>query len=194
MRIASVRAGNVIGGGDWAADRIVPDIARSHLQPLPLMIRNPHATRPWQHVLEPIGGYLTLAATMADTFHSGAAGGEMGSGSPLTDLLVSEKQSAGAFNFGPSLDSNRSVLEVVREMHRHLKFTYEVVPNPEAPHEAGKLNLATDKAFHLLGWQPKWDFSKTIAQTALWYRETHGGADPQKITQQQIQEYFYYDL
>jgi CDP-glucose 4,6-dehydratase len=194
VRIASARAGNVIGGGDWAADRIVPDIARSHKKPDPLIVRNPAATRPWQHVLEPVGGYLALAAKISDTYKPIFPDRKSASTSAIAALLSSGKQSAASFNFGPNLDSNRTVLDVVKEMNKYLKFEYEIVPNPNAPHEAGKLNLATDKAFHLLGWKPRWDFRETIAHTADWYRENALSGLPMAkdirlVTRSQISSY-----
>jgi len=175
VRVVSARAGNVIGGGDWAADRIVPDTIRSLIAGQPIPVRNKVATRPWQHVLEPLGGYLTLAATAA-------------SGS-LNELLASASPSAAAFNFGPPLDSNRTVSEVVEEILPYWPGSWEDQSDPQAPHEAGKLNLTTDKAFHVLGWQPRWDFSTTIAQTVSWYRRVHEGANAQEITRQQISEF-----
>jgi CDP-glucose 4,6-dehydratase len=178
VRVVSARAGNVIGGGDWATDRIVPDTIRSLIAGQPIPVRNKVATRPWQHVLEPLGGYLTLAATVA----SGA----------LDELLASALPSATAFNFGPSLDSNRTVADLVKELIRHWPGEWEDKSDPSAPHEATKLNLATDKAFHTLGWQPRWDFETTIARTASWYREATGlrsASEFQALTRRQIEEY-----
>lgn len=178
VRVVSARAGNVIGGGDWAADRIVPDTIRSLIATQPIPVRNKVATRPWQHVLEPLGGYLTLAATAA-------------SGS-LNELLASASPSVAAFNFGPPLDSNRTVADLVKELIRHWPGEWEDNSDPSAPHEATKLNLATDKAFHTLGWQPRWNFETTIARTASWYREAislHSASEFQSLTRRQIEEY-----
>ena len=158
VKIASARAGNVIGGGDWALDRIVPDAMRALQAQQPIPVRNPWATRPWQHVLEPLGGYLLLAQCLYEA------------------LINRDKQRcqqlASAFNFGPSLGSNRSVKDLVTEVLRHWPGTWLDQSDDSAPHEAGLLNLATDKAYHQLGWQPQWDFATTIAKTVNWYRQS----------------------
>jgi CDP-glucose 4,6-dehydratase len=174
VKLASARAGNVIGGGDWANDRIVPDCIRALRSGQSIPVRNKTATRPWQHVLEPLSGYLWLGATLA------AATPE--SSIPLSSL-------ASGFNFGPSLTSNRTVAELVQEMLKHFPAgTWEDRSDPKALHEASKLNLAIDKAFHLLQWQPVWDFSRTLAETATWYAAAPC-ADISQITADQIQSY-----
>jgi len=155
LRIATARAGNVIGGGDWAEDRIVPDAIRALAAGAPIAIRNPAATRPWQHVLEPLGGYLLLAQ----------------------QLLTAPKPPCDAFNFGPPLSSNRPVLELVEAMLSHWPGRWETAPQAQAPHEAGLLHLQIDKAHHQLGWAPSWDFDTTVARTVDWYRQVHNGAD-----------------
>lgn len=154
LRIATARAGNVIGGGDWADDRIVPDAVRSLEADHPIIVRNPAATRPWQHVLEPLSGYLRLAETLA------------------TD----PEPPCEAFNFGPQLESNRPVRELVQTILSHWPGGWIDQSDPAAPHEAGLLHLQIDKAHHRLGWQPCWDYAKTIARTVGWYRAVHGGA------------------
>jgi CDP-glucose 4,6-dehydratase len=172
VRLASARAGNVIGGGDWALDRIVPDCIRSIRKREPIPVRNRIATRPWQHVLEPLSGYLCLAASLSNP--------------PLgcqSQLLRS------SFNFGPSLLSNRTVAELVEELLPYTGGEWLDYCDPSAPHEASKLNLATDKAFHLLGWQPVWEFAQAIAKTAEWYLAEAKGDDPIHTTQSQIAEY-----
>jgi CDP-glucose 4,6-dehydratase len=174
VKIASARAGNVVGGGDWALDRIVPDSIRSLQRGAAIPVRNKHSTRPWQHVLEPLSGYLCVAARLA---------GE-GNASQL----------ASAFNFGPALSSNRTVAELVQEVLKHWPGEWDDRSDPNAVHEATLLNLATDKAFHLLGWSPVWSFGQTIAKTATWYRAAHelGGSherDVLQLTQTQIEEY-----
>ncbi len=174
VRIASARAGNVIGGGDWAKDRIVPDAIRALQAGEPVPVRNKTATRPWQHVLEPLSGYLTLATAIAT--HDPV----------ITSTIEGATQHAASFNFGPDLSSNRTVAELVQEILRHWPGSWEDHSDPKAPHEASKLNLATDKAFHLLGWQPRWDFSHTIEHTTAWYKGTFEGADPITLTRQQI--------
>lgn len=154
LRIATARAGNVIGGGDWAADRIVPDAIRSLARGEAIPVRNPRATRPWQHVLEPLAGYLRLAEALAED------------DSPPCE----------AFNFGPSLASNRPVVELVDTILRHWPGKWLDQSDPSAPHEANLLHLQIDKAQHRLGWQPRWDFATTLAHTVNWYRETLSGA------------------
>ncbi len=154
VQIASARAGNVIGGGDWALDRIVPDCMRHLALGEVVPVRNRTATRPWQHVLEPLSGYLWLGARLAQRDH-------------LTPRLT------GGFNFGPELASNQSVATLVDEIIRHWPGSWKDCSDPHALHEAGKLNLATDKAYHLLGWKPVWNFATTVEVTAQWYRETN---------------------
>lgn len=153
LAIATARAGNVIGGGDWAEDRIVPDAMRCLAAGAPIPVRSPQATRPWQHVLEPLGGYLLLA-----------------------ERLYAEGASyASAFNFGPDLESNRSVQELVEAALQHWPGQWQDLSDPEAPHEAGRLHLQIDKAHHQLGWQPRWDFATTVARTVGWYQAVQEG-------------------
>jgi len=159
LAIATARAGNVVGGGDWAEDRIVPDAMRALAAGEPIPVRSPRATRPWQHVLEPLGGYLLLAEKLA-TAH--------GPNNPY----------ASAFNFGPSLEANRSVNELVQEALSHWEGSWGDLSEPHAPHEAGRLHLQIDKAHHQLGWQPRWDFATTVARTVAWYMAVHEGASP----------------
>lgn len=156
LQIATARAGNVIGGGDWANDRIVPDAIRSLASCEAIRLRNPSATRPWQHVIEPLGGYLRLAEALASD------------PSPPCE----------AFNFGPNLSSNRSVGELVSTILEHWPGEWINVSDPDAPHESHLLNLQIDKAHHLLGWQPLWDYETTLARTIDWYRLVHEGASP----------------
>jgi len=170
IKLASARAGNVIGGGDWALDRIVPDCIRALRQRKKIPVRNKVATRPWQHVLEPLSGYLWLGALLANHREEYS---ELASG----------------FNFGPSLSSNRTVAELVQELIKHTGGSWADASDPNARHEASKLNLATDKAFHLLQWQPVWSFEETIARTAEWYLGEAGGEDPLALTRQQIAAY-----
>jgi CDP-glucose 4,6-dehydratase len=158
--VASVRAGNVIGGGDWAADRILPDCIRCLESQQKVPVRNKTSTRPWQHVLEPLGGYLILAAEIHDALYRG----RQRDTTRLAELC-------GSFNFGPALSSNRSVLELVHEVMKHWNGAWEDRSDPQAPHEAGRLNLTIDKAFHLLRWQPQWDFERTVRETVSWYQD-----------------------
>jgi CDP-glucose 4,6-dehydratase len=176
VRVASARAGNVIGGGDWAADRIVPDCVRALQQHQPIPVRHPAATRPWQHVLEPLSGYLWLAAALA----------RPGLTQTRPDLLAS------AFNFGPAHDANRTVRELVTEVLKHWPGRWEDKGDPAAVHEARLLQLATDKARALLGWSPVWDFRTAVEQTVNWYRESSAAEDPtrlQQLTTAQIEAY-----
>jgi CDP-glucose 4,6-dehydratase len=167
--VASARAGNVIGGGDMAADRIVPDCVRALESGRTIVVRNPRSTRPWQHVLEPLRGYLAISRR-------------------LYELVSSERQDpdaledySSAFNFGPSPDSNKSVGCLVEEILKNWPGKYEAVPETGAPHEAGLLNLATDKAYHYLGWRPAWNFETTVAQTIAWYKAEHDGVSGDKL-------------
>ena len=175
VTLASARAGNVIGGGDWALDRIVPDCIRSLQSKAAIPVRNKVATRPWQHVLEPLSGYLELAQAL------------QGGRPPFPRTAFT-----GGFNFGPPLDSNQTVAALVEEILSHWPGAWEDHSDPRAPHEAVKLNLATDKAFHLLGWKPRWNFKQTIEKTVSWYKAsetfTHS-ADFRQRTLQQIRDY-----
>jgi CDP-glucose 4,6-dehydratase len=172
VKLASARAGNVIGGGDWALDRIVPDCIRALQNKLPIPVRNKVSTRPWQHVLEPLGGYLHLGSQL------------------LKQAAVPQSVYESAFNFGPALQSNRTVLELVLEVLKHWPGEWLDKSDPHAVHEAKLLNLATDKAWHLLHWQPVWSFDKTIAETVQWYHESHKKQGAMKeLTQRQIVAY-----
>ncbi len=178
IRLASARAGNVIGGGDWALDRIVPDCIRALRKGESIPVRNKIATRPWQHVLEPLSGYLWLAASLA-------------SAETCSDSVVADSASllSSAFNFGPALTSNRTVAQLVQELIKHTGGNWTDASDPHAVHEASKLNLATDKAFHMLQWQSVWNFEQTIATTAEWYQQELDTPDVCALTQQQIQMY-----
>lgn len=172
--VASVRAGNVIGGGDWALDRIVPDSVRFLQKEEVIQVRNRHSTRPWQHVLEPVGGYLLLAAKIfeaatRDDSHS------------LRPLLCS------AFNFGPRPESNRTVAELVTELLKHSSGSWVDKTDPNAPHEARLLQLDITKAGQQLSWKPAWNFEQAIAETMLWYNQA--AQDPAAFTQNQIRRY-----
>ena len=154
LAIATARAGNVIGGGDWAEDRIIPDAMRALAAAEPIQVRRPEATRPWQHVLEPLGGYLLLAEQLASGGHAFAS----------------------AFNFGPALEANRPVRELVDSALQHWPGHWQDLSDPDAPHEAGRLHLQIDKAHHQLGWRPRWEFATTVERTVSWYKAVHEGA------------------
>ena len=173
VKLASARAGNVIGGGDWALDRIVPDCIRALSRGETIPVRNKIATRPWQHVLEPLSGYLWLGACLANP-----------------QLSPFSSQLSGAFNFGPALTSNRTVAELVQEILKHWPGKWEDKSDPKAVHEAKLLNLATDKAHHFLGWKPAWNFEQTLDHTAAWYRQIHrDSASALPLTVRHIADY-----
>ena len=167
--IASARAGNVIGGGDWAKDRIVPDCFRAIQRGEAIPVRNKVSTRPWQHVLEPLSGYLTLGAALA--------------------ARQNYEQVAGGFNFGPDPAANRTVQDLVTELLKHAKGSWVDRSDPMAVHEAGLLNLDIRKAAKVIKWKPTWNFEQTIAKVAEWYVGVAEGAKPSALTQQQIKEF-----
>jgi CDP-glucose 4,6-dehydratase len=166
---ASTRAGNVIGGGDWAVDRIIPDCIRAIEAGEPVRLRNPGATRPWQHVLEPLAGYMTLAAR----------------------LYEEPQKWGGSWNFGPSTHEVRTVKNVAEVIVGHIgKGHIEVVESQTQVHEARLLQLNCDKAHQLLGWYPRWHVEKTLEATALWYKTIMNGGNAEEITRAQIHEFF----
>ncbi len=179
VAIASARAGNVIGGGDWALDRIVPDCMRKLSKNETIEVRSPHATRPWQHVLEPLSGYLKLGELLYKNLDN-------------NNINELNKLCSG-FNFGPNLTSNCSVGQLVEESLKHFPGTWADCSEPNSVHEAHLLNLAIDKAFHILNWQPLWDFKQTIEKTVNWYKESFENESFEnilKITQNDIKYYF----
>lgn len=166
---ASARAGNVIGGGDWAVDRIIPDCIRAIEAGETVRLRNPGATRPWQHVLEPLSGYLLLAARLYDE----------------------PKNYGGSWNFGPSTNEVRTVKDVAEVIVGHIgRGCVEVVESQTQVHEARLLQLNCDKAHQLLGWYPRWHVDKTLEATALWYKTVMNGGNAEIITRAQIHEFF----
>ena len=167
--VASARAGNVIGGGDWALDRIVPDAMRALAKGESIPVRNKASTRPWQHVLEPLGGYLTLGAALA--------------------TRTRFEDYASGFNFGPDPAANRSVEDLVNEILRHRAGTWQDRSDPNAVHEAGLLNLDISKVREVLGWEPRWDFETTVARTVEWHMAVRGGEPAVDVTDRQIREY-----
>ncbi|MBF0588295.1 MAG: CDP-glucose 4,6-dehydratase [Magnetococcales bacterium] len=165
---ASVRAGNVIGGGDWALDRIIPDCMRALQAGEAIGVRNPSATRPWQHVLDPLAGYLQLAAA----------------------LLEDSDRYTGSWNFGPRTDSVRSVGELVERVTTAWGGgEAQHTPAHAAPHEANLLQLNIDKAQMRLGWQPQWQAARAIQETVVWYRQVADGASPREETRKQIRAF-----
>ena len=165
VRLATARAGNVIGGGDWAEDRILPDLARSFKAGSALEVRNPAAVRPWQHVLDPLAGYLRLAEAL-----DGPEGRRFERG----------------FNFGPEPSDHRRVGEVVEAARAHWPGEWKDVSDPAAPHEAGQLMLSVERARSQLGWRPHWNFERAISETIGWYRGVSEGKSPLALTQAQI--------
>ncbi|MFO0941606.1 MAG: CDP-glucose 4,6-dehydratase [Pirellulales bacterium] len=173
VRIASVRAGNVIGGGDWSANRIVPDCVKSWSDGKSVLIRRPNSTRPWQHVLEPLSGYLRV--------------GEL--------LSSDEKLHGESFNIGPPANQDHSVLELITRLSNHWfgdspAFDPINLQPDQSRHEAGLLKLSCDKALARLGWEPTYNFEQTTEATASWYKAYYAGSeDIQKLTVQQIRQY-----
>ena len=174
IQLVSVRAGNVIGGGDWALNRIVPDCVRAWSQNNSVKIRNPHSTRPWQHVLEPLSGYLRAAQILAEgkiSIH----------GEP--------------FNFGPNSDQNQTVLELLEEVSQHWQFdslkTYFAIENNTSYQESGLLKLNCDKALFYLKWKPVLEFEQAARFTGAWYNHYYNGKKENlySYTSEQINEY-----
>lgn len=176
VRIASARSGNVIGGGDWAKDRIMPDCIRALQAGQPIQVRNKDATRPWQHVLEPLSGYLWLAAVLAKPELRPFPAGHF----------------ASAFNFGPGHDANRTVAELVAEVLKSWPGRWVDKPEPARVHEAGLLQLSTDKVNALLAWAPVLTFPEAVHEAVTWYRRNPPGNEPKAVrefTRQQIAAY-----
>lgn len=173
LAIATARAGNVIGGGDWAEDRIMPDAIRSLAANRPIEVRNPRATRPWQHVLEPLSGYLCLAKTLANSQND----------------EHKSKLYCSTFNFGPLVEANQTVSELINTTLKYWPGKWEDKSDTQGPHEAGRLNLQIDKAMHQLGWMPQWKFDRTVARTVDWYRSVNEGKDATQCCLEDI--YFY---
>lgn len=167
--ISTARAGNVIGGGDWATDRLIPDLIRSHHQGKKMLLRNLEATRPWQHVLESINGYIKLAQSM---YYD-----------PITY--------SNAWNFGPQESKQRCVGEVIQQVEKIIKKTInKKVLIKELYEETHYLALDSSKANKLLGWSPKWSFDKTILETVNWYQNYFENNDVENLTEKQIRLYF----
>lgn len=167
--IASARAGNVIGGGDWSLDRIVPDCMRALGSGVPIPVRNKFSIRPWQHVLEPLCGYLTLGEALA-------------SRKRFEDVCD-------GFNFGPNHKASRSVGELVEEILKCRTGKWIDKTEADAVHEAELLTLDIRKARRILYWKPKWNFKETVRQTVAWYTNVGNGRDPAELTRRQILEF-----
>ena len=165
---ASARAGNVIGGGDWSEDRIIPDCIRALQSNEPIVLRHPGATRPWQHVLEPLSGYITLGARLLQNPHS----------------------AIGSWNFGPPESAVHSVEDLARECIRVWgSGTVSIEPDNDQLHEAMLLKLNCTKARDFLQWSPRWDFTATIRETISWYRAIYDGQSAVEIGCEQLKNY-----
>jgi CDP-glucose 4,6-dehydratase len=166
-RLGSARAGNVIGGGDWSEDRLIPDIMRGAVAGAEIRVRNPTAVRPWQHVLNPLAGYLELA-----------------------QALHASPDAAGGWNFGPALDDVQPVSWITDRIAALWpdELRWVVDPGPH-PHEAHFLALDSTKARERLGWTPRWGLDDALARTVEWYRAVRDGADARATTLEQIGAY-----
>ncbi|WP_117190947.1 CDP-glucose 4,6-dehydratase [Rhizobium terrae] len=165
--VASARAGNVIGGGDWSADRLLPDAVRAWQAGNILQVRRPEAKRPWQHVLEPLCAYLVLA-----------------------ERLWGDASLANAFNFGPVSHEAapvRQVIEIARASYGRGEVEYG--DGTEGPHEAGWLALETAKARHILGIEPRWSLAQAVDRTMKWYRAQRDGTDARALCEAEIADY-----
>lgn len=169
VAIASARAGNVIGGGDWAEDRLIPDIMRGVLNKQKIKIRNPNATRPWQHVLEPLSGYLTLAEK----------------------LWENGPEYAEAWNFGPEEEEDKPVKFIVENLAKLWKdkINWETDKQEDKPHEANYLKLDCRKAKTKLQWFPMWNTGTALLKTVEWYKAFEEEKDLKAITLSQINQY-----
>jgi CDP-glucose 4,6-dehydratase len=167
IHLASVRAGNVIGGGDWARDRLIPDFLRSIDAGKTLKIRSPNAVRPWQHVLEPLSGYLLLAEK----------------------LYLEGKAFAEAWNFGPNDEDTKSVGWIVEKLCAQFSGALWEIERVKQPHEAGLLKLDSSKAKTKLGWTPRWNLETALSNTTEWHQAWRNREDMAAITTQQIQAY-----
>lgn len=168
VAVATARAGNVIGGGDWATDRLIPDITRAILAGEPVKIRNPHSIRPWQHVLEPLSGYLSLAQRLCENGAGYAEG----------------------WNFGPNDEDARPVEWIVKKMCQlHGNGAGYEIDAGDHPHEAHYLKLDCSKALMRLGWQPRWGLERALTSIMKWVEVYSAGGDVRECCLEQIEEY-----
>jgi CDP-glucose 4,6-dehydratase len=166
IRIATVRAGNVIGGGDWSEDRIIPDAIKNLINKNNIIVRNPNYVRPWQHVLDPLSGYLNLAEKISSN---------------------SNKIYQSAFNFGPDIENKYTVLDLVNEIFKYWQGQYEIITNPNELHESELLSLSILKSKKYLNWRPNWSFEESIYYTIDWYKNNLNGMNALENTLKQIQ-------
>ncbi len=171
---ATARAGNVIGGGDWSEDRIVPDIVKAIQNKEPIRLRNPASTRPWQHVLDPLFGYMLLARNLHEF---------------KTNSKENNNPFATAFNFGPDYLSNKSVEDLVKKIIAIWEGKYIITQNSSQLYESSKLNLISEKAFKYLNWRSKWDFHVSILKTINWYKDVSKGESPLDCCVRDILDY-----
>jgi CDP-glucose 4,6-dehydratase len=167
VAVATARAGNVIGGGDWAQDRLVPDFFRAAQAARPLTVRYPDATRPWQHALEPLSGYLLLAEHLCTHGQTGAQ----------------------AWNFGPAEEDVKPVRWLLEQLTGALPGTSWNQASGKQLHEAGLLKLDSSKARHRLGWQPRWGLAEALQKTVDWHRAWTAGRDLRALSLEQIRAY-----
>ena len=170
VRVAAARAGNVIGGGDWGTDRLVPDIVRALLANREIVVRNPSSVRPWQHVLDALAGYIRLAQLL---------------------MTSGDSRFERAWNFGPRQSEVKSVQDLVEEVIKLWPGTWSEsrLSDVDKGREAGFLSLSTKQAREYLGFEPRWNFQETIRLTVDWYRSVGNGADACEVTRKQIADY-----
>ena len=168
INMATARAGNVIGGGDWSEDRIVPDLVKAATKGEELIVRNGSSIRPWQHVLDPLGGYLELGRKLFES---------------------NEMSLQSSFNFGPSEQSFRTVTDLVNTSFKTMPGTWKQVSDTSSPHEAKLLSLTIQKAKQTLGWSPRWDFEVSVSKTMQWYKMHNEGVSARELVSKQIAEY-----
>lgn len=171
--IATARAGNVIGGGDWSKDRLVPDVIKSFGKNEIVKIRNPKSTRPWQHVLEPIYGYILLAQ----------------------NLWHEKKEYSGSYNFGPFSEGERDVEYVVQQLCKHFdQRSWHIDESNENPHEANFLKLDISKSISKLNWKPKYKIEESILKTANWYKNWNNKNNALDLCMQEVNDFFKGDI
>ena len=151
IKLATARAGNVIGGGDYAKDRLVPDIVKAIINNQKILIRNPNSSRPWQHVLESLNGYLILSEK----------------------LFKSYDNSLDSFNFGPDELNNRTVNDLVKKINYYWQCNWQYAETKNQPYESKSIRLDISKAKMILNWTPTWDYETTVMKTINWYRNYH---------------------
>jgi CDP-glucose 4,6-dehydratase len=172
VRTSTARAGNVIGGGDWLENRIIPDLMRAYFSSTQLTVRNPNSIRPWQHVLDALHGYLLQAEHFS-----------------LQGTCSANK----AYNFGPAEESQVSVQELISEFSKHISIKAPIVIPVKNSVESRLLSLNSEMALRNLTWKPTMNFKKSVNVTASWYRANHEGENPYKLTQNQISDWLAID-